>query len=159
MDGAEISCPRCGDGNLPGTSRCRKCGANLRPLFLAIMISFGVLVGSVFFIVVLIKLATGALSPEWTLPEWLGFASFSLVLALFVGLWYGRYWAWVGIQIVWGFRVLLMLTRMVRAVINQVPLGRLGWPAVSAGVGVLLLVYVRKPYVRTFCSAGKPVKA
>ncbi len=138
-----VKCPKCAQGEDPGVIRCVECNTSLRPTLLAVV----TLVGPI----VLVLLAIASLGQIEQSP--VALIAFLMNLAgivVLLGLRYGRYWAWIGIQVIWviniAFSVILGLA------IHPVLLMKAG---VQTLIIILFWMYIRSDRVRAFCSVGR----
>jgi sulfatase modifying factor 1 len=141
-----VECPKCGEGHNPGTLWCAKCSTCLRPIFLGVMTLIGPIFLTLLAIVSLVQVAERPI----------GLAAFCIDVVgiiMLLGLRAGRYWAWIGIQVLWG--IVIGTSAIEAVVINPVLLTR---AAVRALIIVLLWTYIQTDRVIVFCSVGRPRK-
>ena len=140
-----------------GGTRTR-CMENDRPVLLT-FITLGGLAGPLWWPVVQI-LQVAAEGPRWD-PAWELYGKFALYAALwmaglplFVGLHFGRYWAWIVFQGLCAGGILLMA--------GLVGFGRPRLEAPSIRIPsllwLLLWLYLRSEKVKRFCSVGRPIR-
>ena len=145
-----LTCRHCGRLVSRASVRCAECRRRLRPVFLG----FFTLAGPVVLFLLTPKLleqyrdtySVYMLSIGW-------YAAGALIL---MGLRYGHFWAWVGIQIVWGIAVVLAAVSAVglRAYKGEVALAFLVPILIQVLVTIYLWTYIYRPRVRDFCSYG-----
>ncbi len=142
--GRTLKCRKCGSLNPIGTIRCRGCRASLRPSLLALAALGSVTIG---LLAALADLETSVL-PAVLQVCW---------IPLVWGLAYGRYWAWIGTQ------VLLGLSFSVNSIAIVAQTGSYDWvnavvltEFVKSCIFIAFwMIYLYRPRVRTFCSVGK----
>lgn len=139
-----VLCPKCKTSNNPGVIRCTNCKTCLRPTFLAV-VTFLCPIALV--LLAIASLAQIEQNPAALLVFFINVAG----IVILIGLRYGRYWAWVGIQVLWGINI--AFSAIEALVIHPALLIR---TAVQTLIIILLWMYIHSERVRAFCYVGRP---
>jgi hypothetical protein len=144
-----LTCRHCGRLVPRVSVRCAECRRRLRPVFLG----FFTLVGPIALFLLTPKLTEWFKEPYLYLLSLWWYAAGALIL---MGLRYGHFWAWVGIQIVWGVTVVLAAVSAVGllAYKSEVALVSGAPILIQVLVVIYLWTYIYRPRVRDFCSYG-----
>jgi hypothetical protein len=141
-----LVCRPCGRDYPPGAWRCPKCRRSLRPRLLNALIWAGLGLAP----------ARVAAMPALGMTSSVDWALAGLILAgvpMLVGLRYGRYWAWAGVQVLWTLGLVLSFGRAAEQSLADPRL--MAEAAVQAGLVGVLWFYVTRPQVAGFCSIGR----
>jgi len=138
-----VKCPKCSKYNYPGLIRCKNCNSSLRPTFLGAVTLLGPIILTIGAIISLAQFAN--------IPIVIFNFLFSLVgIVILISLRYGRYSAWIALQIVWVIPIpfLLILALTINPLLIFVAGGQ-------AMVITPLWLYIRSKRVKAFCSVGR----
>ena len=149
--GSELTCPKCSARNKPGTRHCVECKKSLMPGFLSFMALMATAVG-LGWTVFLFMFAFD--SESWSEPTYIIQIPQALVLLVVgFGLNFGRFWAWLLLQLLYGLNIVVQLIKMAQAIFSTNPL-----PGLIQGIGGILIIslfwcYLRSARVKAYCSA------
>jgi len=163
-----IECKRCSQRSPGGTIRCPRCGTCLRPLFLSVFTLFVLVLQSIFVTIVLLLLVLPSQRGRFQASALTGsslqtvkdevkvlsdaawvfwfFAYYCLNLKLRTG----KYYAWVGIQILWAISFVSFLISNLHRDFAE---GGLLEVLLMAVIYIALTAYLWRKNVRAFCSA------
>jgi len=144
-----LKCPKCGEGSPAGATRCTSCKASLLPLPLAVLTTLALLS------IPTIGFGAGmGVREEPRLALVVAWAVAGMVIVF--GLRYGRFWAWIAIQVLWALDIAMTVSGAIVLEIDarRVPL------VIAAVLGVAIIhilfwVYLYTPRVRQYCSGGR----
>jgi hypothetical protein len=148
-----VYCPECGRPHAPGVIDCSNCNTCLRPTFLGVCTLIWFLFYSFSALGFLVRMQENLM------------AVFGLIVCIAgafmsIGLRCGKYWGWIGMQIVWVVSVWFLLVWFFKE--NGVTGPNVFGAAVVIALGAFKLspwwVYLHNERVKTFCSAGLQVE-
>jgi hypothetical protein len=113
-EGTSLVCRRCGQANRPGTTRCTRCRASLRPALLAVATDLGVV------LLLLCSLSSLVADDETPILRVGTFVIGMAELTIVAYLRFGRLWAWVAVQVLLGSNVAVSLLAIMAVAIMTV---------------------------------------
>ena len=141
---SDVRCPKCAEGHPPGVFRCSRCSASLRPVFLGIVTIVGPLLLAIQILGLLAQIENNPVAVLGVLINCVG-------IAVLIGLRFGRYWAWVTIQILW----VINIAFTVFVALGTHP-ALLVVALVQALIIAALWAYIHTDRVKAFCAIGRP---
>ena len=149
-----MTCPKCNEPNRPGLFRCEKCHASLRPQFLMVLTLGRVILGTWQVVSSVWMMLQCTVSVDPYIMFRLFMSSAGVVIS--VSLYYGRYWAWMAIQVLIVVNVLSFIARLLLGDLNL--RGKPISPIVCIiyfCLAALVFWYFYTKKVRLFCSVGR----
>ena len=152
--GRSIKCSKCAQDNDPGVIRCLQCNSSLRPTTLAIFTLFGFIALAVYAYFSLKGLE------ESPLALILYLINISGILFL-VGLGYGHYWAWIGIQVMGIINIVVYVILYYYIALKPAKFPDLKdevsliYTVVHVLIIAFFWIYIYRRKIRDFCSVGR----
>lgn len=164
-----VHCPTCWRPHQPGVTKCINCNTRLMPAFLGVFTIVGLVLtipSTVGALVLMVPRAEMEMPYiEAVIVGLVQLAIYLTAIVVLVGLRRGRYWAWIGIQVL--LAVALMMPALVYSVLFVLDADYdMPWLLIIPFIGILAWaflispwwIYIRSDKVKTFCSAGRRVE-
>jgi hypothetical protein len=143
-----IFCIKCGAKNVIGKKRCASCNSSFRPA--------GIIILSLLIIICALLMISLSVIDFTPTPNLYYIAIMISLVILAIGIFMGKYWAWVGLQVLCILNILGGIYYLYKDIEHNIHYGEMKGDFIFFIIALIInlpiIIYLRHPRVKAYCS-------